>query len=113
HAPAFFEKMSELLGHPKMDPHGSPIPDKEGKLEWKEYDKLSECMPGDGFILHAIMKSEDDFLAHLNKLGLKLGLQLRIDAVEQFDGSMRVSYEQRAGETLSLTVCERLLGERV
>src|SRR5690606_15613556 len=35
HAPAFFEKMSELLGHPTVDPHGSPIPSKEGELEWK------------------------------------------------------------------------------
>ena len=34
-SPLFFEKMDELLGFPKLDPHGSPIPDKNGKLvEW-------------------------------------------------------------------------------
>ena len=32
----FFEKMDELLGYPKVDPHGSPIPDKNGKVVWKE-----------------------------------------------------------------------------
>jgi DtxR family Mn-dependent transcriptional regulator len=113
HAPAFFEKMSELLGHPKIDPHGSPIPDKEGRLEWKEYDKLSDCRSGDRFELQAIMKSEDEFLTYLNKRELKLGLTLKVDFVEPFDGSMTVSYEQRPGETLSLTVCERLLGNRL
>lgn len=113
HAPAFFEKMSELLGHPKMDPHGSPIPDKEGKLEWKEYDKLSDCKPGESFELQAIMKSEDEFLAYLNKRELKLGLRLQVDAVEPFDGSMKVSYASRPGEILSFTVAERLLGNKL
>ncbi len=39
----FFEKMDELLGYPKLDPHGSPIPDKNGKMEWRQYTKLSDC----------------------------------------------------------------------
>src|SRR5574338_697706 len=26
-SPVFFEKMDEMLGFPKLDPHGSPIPD--------------------------------------------------------------------------------------
>lgn len=112
HASAFFEKMSELLDHPKIDPHGSPIPDKEGKLEWKEYNKLSDCRPGEKFILQAIMKSEDEFLAYLNKRELKLGLTLKVDSVEPFDGSMTVSYGQRQGESLSSTVSDRLLGNR-
>lgn len=113
HAPAFFEKMNELLGHPTMDPHGSPIPDKEGRLEWKEYDKLSDCQAGDSFELQAIMKSEDEFLAYLNKRELRLGLTLTVISVEPFDGSMQVSYGDRPEETLSRTVSERLLGERI
>ncbi|HEY5369561.1 MAG TPA: metal-dependent transcriptional regulator, partial [Hanamia sp.] len=38
----FFEKMDELLGYPKVDPHGSPIPDVKGKVVWKDYNKLSD-----------------------------------------------------------------------
>ena len=113
HAPAFFEKMNELLGYPKMDPHGSPIPDKEGKLEWKEYDKLNDCKAGEKFVLQAIMKSEDEFLAYLNKRELKLGLTLNVLSVEPFDGSMIVNYKARQAEVLSRTVCERLLGNRL
>jgi DtxR family Mn-dependent transcriptional regulator len=113
HAPAFFEKMDELLGHPKIDPHGSPIPDKNGNIEWKEYDKLSDCKPGETFIFRAVMKSEEEFLNFLNKRDLKLGLNLKVNAVEPFDKSMLVSYGNKHKETLSFTVCERLLGERV
>jgi DtxR family Mn-dependent transcriptional regulator len=32
---AFFDRMDELLGHPTIDPHGSPIPDKHGRVIWK------------------------------------------------------------------------------
>src|ERR1039457_2504409 len=34
-SPEFFEKMDGLLGYPKIDPHGSPIPDKNGRMELK------------------------------------------------------------------------------
>jgi len=31
-APAFFERMDAMLNFPKVDPHGSPIPDKNGRI---------------------------------------------------------------------------------
>ena len=46
-SPDFFSKMDELLNYPKFDPHGSPIPDKNGKMIRKEYNKLSDCKQGD------------------------------------------------------------------
>ena len=38
-----FEKMDEILGYPKFDPHGSPIPDVHGKTEKKYYMRLNQC----------------------------------------------------------------------
>src|ERR1043165_5136951 len=46
HSQEFFEKMDELVGYPKIDPHRSPIPDRNGKMVWKEYKKLSDCKEG-------------------------------------------------------------------
>ena len=43
----FFERMDELMGFPRFDPHGSPIPDKDGKIEVGNFDKLSQCKPGE------------------------------------------------------------------
>lgn len=42
-SPMLFQRMDELLGRPTIDPHGSPIPDDKGRVEWKSYEKLSEC----------------------------------------------------------------------
>lgn len=112
-SPLFFEKMDELLGFPKLDPHGSPIPDKNGKMVWKEYTKLSECKVGDTLKLSAVINTSGEFLKFLNSRELSLGLKLKIKSVEPFDSTMIVSYNKRQSETLSHTVCERLLVEKM
>lgn len=112
-SPAFFEKMDALLGYPKTDPHGSPIPDKTGKMEWLEYEKLSNCKAGDTVMLSAVMQSSDEFLKFLNSRELKLGQKIKIKRIEKFDSSMTVSYGKKTNEMLSHTVSERLLVERV
>ncbi|HEY1038690.1 MAG TPA: metal-dependent transcriptional regulator [Bacteroidia bacterium] len=111
HSPEFFEKMDQLLGYPKFDPHGSPIPDKTGKVEWIHYSKLSECKTGDTVKLVAVTHSSDEFLKFLNSRELKLGTRIRIKSIESFDGSTFVSYGKRTAEHLSGMVCERLLVE--
>ena len=113
HAPNFFEKMDALLGYPKIDPHGSPIPDKTGKIEWIHYEKLSSCKAGDIVKLSAVIHTTDDFLKFLNIRELQLGIKIKIKSVENFDGSMLVSYNKRTAEMLSHTVCERLLVEKL
>jgi DtxR family Mn-dependent transcriptional regulator len=109
----FFEKMDELLGYPKLDPHGSPIPDKNGKMEWKQYNKLSDCKEGETIKLAAVINTSGEFLKFLNSRELRLGLKVKIRSVEPFDNTMIVSYGKHQSETLSHTVCDRLLVEKV
>ncbi len=112
-SPAFFEKMDALLGHPTTDPHGSPIPDKNGKMEWLQYEKLSNCKPGDTVKLSAVLQTSDEFLKFLNSRELKLGQKIKVKRIEKFDSSITVSYGKKTDEMLSHTVSERLLVERV
>ncbi len=108
-SPVFFSKMDELLGYPKVDPHGSPIPDAEGNLIWTSYRKLSDCTTGEEVVLAAVTHSSDDFLKFLNAKSLQLGTKVRIKSIEVFDGSITISYGKKKQETLSSFVCERLL----
>jgi DtxR family Mn-dependent transcriptional regulator len=112
-SPEFFEKMDQILGYPKIDPHGSPIPDKDGKVNWKTFDKLSDCQPGDAVKVAAVVNGSDDFLKFLNTREIHLGLIIKVCAIESFDRSMLVSYANRNTETLSQMVTERLLVERL
>jgi DtxR family Mn-dependent transcriptional regulator len=109
----FFEKMDELLDYPKFDPHGSPIPDKSGKLLLKEYNKLSDCKAGETVKLSAVIHASSDFLKFLNAREMRLGLKIKIKSIEDFDRSVTVSYGKRQAETLSNVVCERMLVEKL
>ena len=111
-SPEFFAKMDELLGYPKLDPHGSPIPDKNGKMIGREYRRLSECTTGETVIISAVINTSSDFLKFLNSRELSLRLIIKIKSVEPFDNTMVVSYGKHSSETLSHIVCERLLVEK-
>jgi DtxR family Mn-dependent transcriptional regulator len=109
HAPAFFNKMDELLGHPSVDPHGSAIPDENGNFLQRKLLKLNEKREGQIFKLEAVTHSEEDLLNYLNKRELALGTELTIESIEPFDKSVTVSYKGRT-EVLSKQVSDRLLG---
>ena len=111
-SPLFFDRMDEILGYPTNDPHGSPIPDKQGNIEWKSYKTLSECEKGQKVKLAALTNSSSEFLTFLNSRGLSLDLVLLVESIEPFDGSMVVSYDSQK-ETLSALVCEKLLVESI
>ncbi|PQL94931.1 metal-dependent transcriptional regulator [Apibacter adventoris] len=110
HSDKFFEKMDKLLDYPKFDPHGSPIPDVDGKLEWVHYKKLSECKVGDKVLLAAVMNSSREFLKYLNSKKLTLGLELEVIQIEEFDKSMTLKIiSSNRVEVLSNLVTEKLL----
>ncbi|MBU2020608.1 MAG: metal-dependent transcriptional regulator [Bacteroidetes bacterium] len=112
-SPLFFNKMEELLGHPKLDPHGSPIPDRDGNFSLKSYNPLSTIAKGMIVHLAAVTNSSQEFLKFLNSRDLALGTLLKIENIEEFDGTMLVSYENHPNETFSKLVCDRLLVEVV
>ncbi len=108
----FFDKMDELLGFPKVDPHGSPIPDKNGKIVKNDYNKLSGCKEGETVRLSAVINTTSDFLKFLNTRELSLGIKIKIKSIEQFDKSIVISYGNKRTEVLSNIVCERLLVQK-
>lgn len=111
HSPEFFEKMDELLGFPQMDPHGEPIPDRNGKMTWREYRKLSDCKVGETVKLSAVINTSPEFLKFLNNRDMRLGLKLKIKSLDPFDKTIIVAYGKRPWEALSQIVSERLLVE--
>lgn len=109
HAPKFFERMDEMLGHPTIDPHGSPIPDNQGRMKEFSYTPLSTCKPGQTVQLAALTNSSTTFLEFLNSRNLALGTELKVLSREAYDLSLVVSYTNHPHETLSEKVSERLL----
>ena len=107
----FFDKMDKMLNYPKVDPHGSPIPDKYGNTIELNYSKLSDCKAGDTVIFRAVENSTDDFLTFLNDRNLALQTKLHIKSIESFDDSMLVEYNDRT-HTFSKKACKMMLVEK-
>lgn len=107
-SPAFFEKMDALLGFPKVDPHGSPIPDEDGVMVTETLIRLLDVPAGQDVIFMAVSNSSTSFLNFLNTRNLSLGSVISVESKEEFDGSMIVTYNCRKSE-LSSKVCEKLL----
>ena len=108
-APVLFDRMDELMDFPKVDPHGSPIPDKEGNIITRDFKKMVDCAVGDMVEVIALRQSSKEFLQLLDSRSICLGLKLEILSVEPFDHSMKVSYKNHPSEMLSVQVSERLL----
>ena len=112
HSEIFFDKMDELLNYPKVDPHGEPIPDKQGNIIQQNLTKLSECKAGNSAILSAVIDSSDEFLTYLNHRNLSLNSELKILEVEKFDQSMKIEFGGNT-ETLSKMVCDKILVQKI
>ena len=108
-SPAFFNRMDKLMGHPQVDPHGSPIPDAEGEIRATEQRRLDECTPGETVTVTGLENSSDDFLHYLNARGMSLHTELEILTKESFDGSLTVAYAGHPREVLSKVVASKLL----
>jgi DtxR family Mn-dependent transcriptional regulator len=87
---ALIERLDEFLGFPKSDPHGDPIPDKNGRFAKTQFTKLIELKIGDSGTITGVSQHSSAFLKHLEKLGLTLGKQIQINDVTDFDGSVEI-----------------------
>ena len=104
----FFDKMDEILNHPKFDPHGEPIPDKDGNIIAQHLKKLSSCTAGEKVLFTAVTDSDDDFLSFLNSKNLELGKKIEILEIENYDQSMIVKVNG-VKKTLSKLVSTKIL----
>ena len=109
----FFDRMDELLGYPTIDPHGSPIPDKDGQVASKNYSKLSDIQEGQTVRVCSLSDSSTELLLFLNSRQIKLGTELKVLKLISYDKSMELRTDLQGNFMLSREVCENLLVEVV
>lgn len=108
HSKIFFDKMDEILDHPKFDPHGEPIPDKDGNIISQDLQKLSDCKVGENVIFASVTLSDDAFLNYLTERKLLLHTKIKIIKIEDFDRSVTVEVDGKQ-EVLSKKATEKIL----
>jgi DtxR family Mn-dependent transcriptional regulator len=109
HSEELIDRLDAFLGHPKIDPHGDPIPDKNGKIQATRAITLKMGEPGNAYKLIGIREDSMELLQFLNKLKIGLGSVLLIENRESFDQSLLVKVDNKAQGFLSAIVANALL----
>ena len=92
---ALIDKLDAHLGFPKVDPHGDPIPTKEGTFKKSVKKLISELPVSSEGVCVGVNDSSASFLKFLDKNKIALGDTFKILDREEFDGSVSIS--TRAG----------------
>jgi len=87
------DRLSRFLGDPTIDPHGDPIPDKEGQMPQILSVPLLSAEPHKVYVINRFIDSSSDFLQYIDKLDLTLGTELTILGQEKFDGSLHIQLD--------------------
>lgn len=104
------ENLDNFLGNPKYDPHGDPIPSKDGNIEKMNQKLLVELKPSQKGIITGVKKGTASLLNYLDKEKVKLGDSIRVIEILEFDGTYIVEINERK-LTFSEKICQNLLLE--
>jgi len=72
------DRLDALLGHPQTDPHGDPIPSRQGKLSSHIYATLATCPTERPLRIVRITEQSPEFLQFAEQHGLQPGTALRV-----------------------------------
>ncbi len=88
--------LEEFLDYPEVDPHGYPIPDKNGKIKKsKSVVAITELSEND---IAKVIRVNDDvknLLSYITKIGISLGKEIIIKDKLEYDGSVLVKIDSK------------------
>lgn len=80
------DRMAEAIGEPATDPHGAPIPTREGRLDEPRLVPLASLEPGKTARVERVSDRNAERLRYLAELGIVPGVDVRVVAREPFEG---------------------------
>lgn len=103
------DELDKLLGFPKFDPHGDPIPDANGKLPVVKSKPLPEADVARKLKVVSVTDNSTAFLKYLDKQGIGLNDSLIIKEVVDFDKSLLVELKGKKEVFLSKEAAGKIL----
>ena len=72
------ERMAGALGHPRVDPHGDPIPEADGSIHELACTALADVPVGETVEIRRVNESQPERLRYIGSLGLRPGVHVRV-----------------------------------
>ncbi len=99
-SPKLINQLDAFLGFPTHDPHGDPIPDKEGNVNTVDKILLSTFKKDESGVCVGVNDSSSEFLRFLDKKKITLGKKITVLEKEDFDDSLLIEID---GEKSSIS----------
>ena len=96
------DRLDALLGHPQTDPHGDPIPSRQGKLSSQVYATLATCVTDRAVRIVRITEQSAEFLQFAEQNGLRPATTLRV--TDRNIPAGLVALKKSGGRELALSV---------
>lgn len=106
---ALIDRLDAFLNFPKYDPHGDPIPDKQGKFAKNNFIELTKADKNQSYVLTGVSDHSPAFLKMLEKWGLAIGSELRVNDINEFDGSLELIVKDGQAIFLGQKSCAHIL----
>jgi DtxR family Mn-dependent transcriptional regulator len=81
------DRLESYLENPAFDPHGDPIPDKNGKIRNTNSITLSSAVIDKTYTVIQLADTSDAFLEYLGKLKIKPGTKIKLKEKQNYDQS--------------------------
>lgn len=91
------DRIAAKLGNPTLDPHGDPIPSREGVIVERKLARLTDLPAGGSGRVSRIDLQDAPVLQYLASLGLRLHAKVRVEHVAPF-GGVRIICVEGDGE---------------
>lgn len=103
------DKIYEILGHPEFDPHGDPIPNKQGVFPKSDRRSLSESVLGCKLIIVGVNEHSDSFLKYLSEINLNLNTKFTVTNVIEFDRSIQLKNKKNEIIQISKLIADKIM----
>lgn len=90
HSEELIERLDKFLGNPKIDPHGDPIPDHNGRFKAPPLKKLSDLQEGNIARIAGVADHSNAFLDHLDIVGISIRDEVKIIEFSTYDKSLLI-----------------------
>jgi DtxR family transcriptional regulator, Mn-dependent transcriptional regulator len=91
-SPELSELIATKLGDPTHDPHGDPIPTRDGHIDEEPTRSLADLEPGDRGLFVRVSDSDPDMLRYLDERGIAPGDRFEVLEREPFEGPLTVRF---------------------
>ena len=91
-SPELSELIAAKLGDPTHDPHGDPIPTREGTIEERPTESLADLEPGAQGVFVRVSDSDPEMLRYLAERGIAPGDRFEVVERQPFEGPLTVRF---------------------